>query len=87
MDLDCLGSISARSGLDMNMINYRVISAMTVTGEKFRAEYIDMARHNNWKDISDTDWFGWYDSMEEAKQAVSNHKRQFEYVPTITYIE
>ena len=71
----------------MNMINYRVISAMTVTGEKFRAEYIDKARYNNWKDISDTDWFVWHDSMEEAKQAVSNHKRQFEYVPTITYIE
>ena len=87
MDLDCSGSISARSGLDMNMINYRVISAMTVTGEKFRAEYIDMARHNNWRDISDTDGFVWHDSMEEAKQAVANRKSQFEYVPTITYIE
>ena len=75
-------------GEKMNMINYRVISAMTVTGEKFRAEYIDMSGYvTRWKDISDTDWFVWYDSMEEAKQAVSNHKKQFEYVPTITYIE
>ena len=30
------------NGLQMNMINYRVISDMTVTGEKFRAEYINM---------------------------------------------
>jgi hypothetical protein len=72
----------------MNMINYRVISAMTVTGEKFRAEYIDMGGYvTRWKDISDTDWFVWHDSMKEAKQAVANHKKQFEYVPTITYID
>jgi hypothetical protein len=87
MGSDCLAAIIVHFGADMNMINYRVISAMTVTGEKFRAEYIDMHRFNNWKDISDTDWFVWHDSMEDAKQAVSNHKKQFEYVPTITYID